>query len=108
MNYTLRIMKPAQTDLREIYRYIAVDLRNPVAASRRITLIDEAIRSLKSKPDRFPCVMDSYLASKGFRKIVMKNHLIFFVIREKERTVSIMRVLYGRRDWLRLLQSEPE
>ena len=40
--------------------------------------------------------------------IVVKTHLIFFVIREEIKTVSIMRVLYGRRDWLRILKVEAE
>ncbi len=108
MNYTVRIMKSAQNDMREIYRNITDELCNPIAASRRIALIDEAVQSLKSNPDCFPFMRDEYLSSKGFRVIVIKKHLVFFTIREPEHIVSIMRVLYGRRDWLRLLQTERE
>ena len=104
MIYKIRIMKPAQIEMRDTYQYIAEDLHNPTAASRRITLIDEAIQSLKKNPARFPLVRNDYLASKGYRMIVVKNHLIFFIIREKEQAVSVMRVLYGRRDWLRMLK----
>jgi plasmid stabilization system protein ParE len=97
-------MKPAQNEMRDIYRYIADDLQNPVAAVRRILLIDEKIQSLKKNPDRFPLVSDGYLASKGYRMIAAKNHLVFFIIREQAKAVSVMRVLYGRRDWLRILK----
>jgi plasmid stabilization system protein ParE len=97
-------MKPAQTDLREIHNYIAGELLNPSAAARRINLIDAAIQSLKEKPARFPLVRDDYLASKGFRVIVVKTHLVFFIIREAENAVSVMRVVYGRRDWARMLR----
>jgi len=38
--------------------------------------------------------------------IVVKNPLVFFIVREKEKAVSVMRVLYGRRDWIRLLKAE--
>jgi len=103
MIFKVRIMKPAQDEMREIYRYIAQDLHNPIAAVRRISLIDGAIRSLREKPARFPLVLDGYLASKGFRVIVVENHLVFFIIREEAKAVSVMRVLYGRRDWLRIL-----
>jgi len=108
MIYEVRIMKPAQDEMREIYRYIAEDLHNSIAALRRISLIDEAIQSLREKPTRFPLVQDGYLASKGFRLIVVKNHLVFFIIREEAKAVSVMRVLYGRRDWLRILKAEIE
>jgi len=108
MTYKVRIMKPAQSDMREIYRYIADDLENPVAAASRISLIDEKIQALKENPARFPLVRDGYLASKGFRVVVAKNHLVFFVIREEVKAVSVMRILYGRRDWLRILKVEAD
>jgi len=108
MKYKIRIVSPAQNDMQEIYRYIAYDLRSPDAASKRILLIDEKIQSLKSNPARFSLVKDDYLASKGFRFCIAKNHLIFFTIREEISTVSVMRVLYGRRDWVRILKVEAE
>jgi plasmid stabilization system protein ParE len=101
-------MKPAQSDFREIYRYIADDLQNQTAAIRRISLIDEKIQSLEKNPARIQLVRDRFLASKGFRMIVVRNHLVFFIIREESISVSIMRVLYGRRDWLRILKIEAE
>ena len=106
MTYKVRITKTAQVDMRNIYRYIADDLNSPVAAAHCISLIDDAIRSLKENPTRCPLVRDKYLASRGYRIIVVKNYLVFFVVREKEQAVSIMRVLYGRRDWVRLLKVE--
>ena len=102
--YKVRIMQSAQAEMREIYRYIAEELQNPIAAARRISLIDQKIQSLKENPARFPLVLDDYLASKGFRLIVVQNHLVFFVVRKNEKIVSVMRVLYGRRDWLRILR----
>jgi len=109
MSYKVRIVKPAQTDMREIYKYIADDLQNPSAAERRISLIDEKILELETIPTRYPLVPDKYLASKGFRMAAAKTHLIFFVIREGNdpKIVSIMRILYCRRDWARILKHDP-
>ena len=104
MTYQIRIMKSAQTGMRDIYRYIADELSNPAAAVRRIDLIEEAIHSLRDNPARVPLVRDRYLASKGYRLITVKNHLVFFIIRQDTKSVSVMHVLYGRRDWLRLLK----
>ena len=108
MSYKVRIMKPAQIEMREIYQYIAEELQNPVAAQRRIALIDKAIQSLKESPASRALVRDAYLASKGYRMVVVKNHLVFYIVREEERAVSVMRVLYGRRDWMRLLRADED
>ena len=35
--YRARIMKPAQIEMREIYRYLAEELHNPPAAACRIS-----------------------------------------------------------------------
>jgi plasmid stabilization system protein ParE len=99
-------MKSAQIDMREIHKYIAEDLLNPEAAVRRIEDIETAIRSLYKMPARFSLVSDSYLASKGFRMLPIKTHLVFFIIREDVKAVSVIRVLYTRRDWTRILKDD--
>ncbi|MCL2200099.1 MAG: type II toxin-antitoxin system RelE/ParE family toxin [Defluviitaleaceae bacterium] len=104
MTYQVRVMDSAQTDMREIHRYISEDLQNPEAAVKRIKLLEKNIRSLKKMLVRFPLVTDDYLASKGMRVIVVKTHLIFFVVRETIKKVSVMRILHARRDWARILR----
>ena len=96
MSYKVRVMKSAQADMREIHRYITEDLQSPDAAVRRIKHIEEAIHSLRDMPARIPFVLDNYLASKGFRMVVVKTHLVFFIIREDIKTVSVIRILYSR------------
>ena len=104
MEYNIQITPSAKREIREIFNYIAKELNNPDAALRRINLIDEKIQSLKENPARFPFVRDEYLSSKGYRWIDAKSHVIFYIIREQEKVVSIMRVLYSRRDWMRLIK----
>jgi plasmid stabilization system protein ParE len=108
MSYTLKIMDSAKADMRSIYSYIAESLQNPEAAKRRIALIDKAILSLKKNPTSHALARDEYLASKGFRPLVVKNHIIFFIVREKQNLVFVMRVLYGRRDWMNMLRLEAD
>jgi plasmid stabilization system protein ParE len=31
------------------------------------------------------------------------QYLIFYIVSEKDKTVNIVRILYGRRDWIHLL-----
>ncbi|WP_083809940.1 type II toxin-antitoxin system RelE/ParE family toxin [Mahella australiensis] len=46
---------------------------------------------------------DERLASLGYRKLIVKNYVVFFTIDEKSKVVDIARILYARRDWLRVL-----
>ncbi|MDR1764943.1 MAG: type II toxin-antitoxin system RelE/ParE family toxin [Lachnospiraceae bacterium] len=111
MKYQIKILELAKSDLREIHRYIAETLKNPDAAKKRVSLIETAILSLAKNPALYPLVRDGYLASKGYRVIVAKNHLVFFTARDGMQEVHVMRVLYGRRDWLaqlRLAACEPD
>ena len=104
--YSIEILEAAEADVQEIQDYIANKLLNPIAAIRRVTLIEQAIASLKVKPSRIALVRDDCLALKGYRMIVVKNHLVFFIVREETKQVFIMRVLYGRRNWQNILKEE--
>ncbi len=54
-------------------------------------------------PQRFPLISDERLSQMGYRKLVVKNYVVFYLIDEKNKVVEIGRILYGRRDWLSLL-----
>ena len=103
MSYSIEVLGVAKADVAGIYWYILDQLQNPIAAIRRTTLIEQAIQSLDEKPNRFPLVRDDSLALEGYRMIVVKNHLVFFIVCEETKQVFVMRVLYGRRDWQRIL-----
>jgi len=112
MKYNIRAVGPAKRDIREVHRYIKDDLQSSAAAQRRLDLIHEKILGLETMPARYPLVPDEYLASKGIRVVAAKTHLVFFVIREHTqdelRRVFVLRVLYGRRDWARILTIDIE
>ncbi len=106
--YKIRISNTAKAEIQEIYYYIADVLNNKPAALRRIDLIDAGIKKLSENPGHYPLVRNDYLASKGIRCIVVKTHIIFFIINEEEKSVYVLHILYGRRDWVRLLKLETE
>ena len=111
--YNVIVTKPAERDIRGIYRYIKNKLQNREAAERRIDLIHEKLKSLEDKPYRYPLVLDEFLASLGLRSVMAENHVLFYVIREKSETVkkstvSVIRVMYGRRDWASILKDDIE
>ena len=46
---------------------------------------------------------DPYLVRKGYRRLLVDNYLIFYLIDEIERKIIVMRILYGARDYQDIL-----
>jgi len=66
-------------------------------------LLEEAMVGLSDMPQRCPFVADEGLSQMGYRKLPVKKYVVFFSIDEKNKVVDVERILYGRRDWLRIL-----
>jgi len=103
MIYQVIISEPAEIDMVAIGLYISEELHSPEAAENLLDEIDRQLLSLEQMPKRFALVSDEELASKGIRTIPVKNYLVFYFIDEYSKTVTITRVLYGRRNWVYLL-----
>jgi len=94
---------PAIRDLREAATYMAGVLKNPAAAERLLEDVEKAVSALAGSPRRHSKVNDPWLSGLGVRFFSVRNHLVFYVIRETKRQVVVLRFLYGRRDWLALV-----
>lgn len=103
VHYDIRHARPAEEDLIDILKYIGIDVSEPSAALRMLETIDKSIESLSVMPHRYPLVDDERLAALGYRKLPVKNYLVFFTIGEDANTVYVERILYARRDWLQIL-----
>lgn len=101
--YRVNVSEPAENDLRDIICYISAQLSAPTTALKMINTLEDAIASLADMPQKCSLVTDDRLASMGYRKLVVKNYITFFTIDEQSKTVDIERILYARRDWLRIL-----
>ncbi len=106
MRYGIEITEAAQGDFDNIYLYISKTLCNKQAAGRLIALLDKNIRSLADVPERYPLANDEYLRKIGVRFIVVKNYIIFYTVHTDKKRVYILRVLYGRRNWIDILQGD--
>ncbi len=101
--YDIQITEPAEIDLQAIVSYISKELLEPEVARKVITKIAQGINSLEVMPLRNALVSDKRLAYKGIRKIIVDNYIIFYIVTEESKTVTIIRILYNRRDWLSLI-----
>jgi len=102
-SYRINISEPAENDLRDIVRYISAQLSAPVTALKMMDIVEEAISGLTVMPQKCPPVSDERLAMIGYRKLIVKNYIVFFTIDEKSKTVDVERILYARRDWHHIL-----
>lgn len=102
-SYHVLMTQSAADDLKKIADYIANELREPSNAKNLVGKIKQAVISLSEMPVRHSLVADEKLAIQGIRKMMVDNYVVFYVVSEKAATVTVVRILYGKRDWVKLL-----
>jgi addiction module RelE/StbE family toxin len=101
--YNIEITEPAENDLIGIGNYIKYELLEPAIALKTIDSISTNILELETMPFRNELVKDERLSIQGIRKSLINNYIIFYTISEKLYTVTIIRILYAKRNWMELL-----
>ena len=98
MIYTVQISARAESNLREIYEYIAYELLSPPTAARQLQRLEEDILSLDQMPNRYPAYLEEPWHSRGLRVMSVDNYLVFYIPDDAAHTVTVIRVMYGGRD----------
>ena len=94
----------AIADLRDVQTYISLELENESAARKVIAKITKSIRQLEMFPEMGTPLSSITPFPTDYRYIVSNHYMIFY--RLEGQTVQIMRILSGRRDYLRILFGE--
>ena len=102
--YTIKITRVAEEDLLEVVQYISEKLKSPIAAINLMDLIEQKIKVLEESPFSCKLISDEYFQQKGIRFLQVKSYMIFFRIIEDRKEITIIRVLYARRDWIYILK----
>ncbi|AEG59273.1 type II toxin-antitoxin system RelE/ParE family toxin [Desulforamulus ruminis] len=102
----LHISPQAQSDLRGIKEYIAVELENPAAALNTVSKLTKAIRRLSDFPGSGAPLSSVMDVQNNYRFLVSGSYLVFY--RYEGDSVYVVRVLYGRRDYIKILFGEPQ
>lgn len=95
----------AITDLQETKTYITEELCNVQAAEHTIEKIMKRIRMLSEFPESGAPLSGIIGIETDYRFLVCGNYTAFY--RFENNTVQIVRVLYGRRNFMRILFGEP-
>ena len=97
-NYTVKLTRQAEEQLREIVDYIRFTLQAPNTASKMLDALAEEIYSLDQFPYRAPLTEEEPWHSQGVHRISVKNFLVYFWIDEAQKKVQVSGIIYGRRD----------
>ena len=103
MTYRVEITKPAQDDMLQLYSYIADTLKEPRSARRVYTSIRDEIMTLSDMPERYAVIDEPPYNEIGVRRMLVENYIVFYVADKNKRLVTVLRVVYNRREWRNIL-----
>lgn len=99
--YNIRYSKEAKQDLINIKKYIKYNLQEPNIANKLITKIKKEIGKLAVNAKIYNIIDDDFIKKLEIRKIIVDNYIVFYRIKNK--TIEIVIIMYGRRNWIALL-----
>ena len=104
MNYSVKLTATAIRDLREITLWIAGQAKDTNIAKRFVNELREECNQLNSFPDRGALPKDRILLSMGYRFIVFKDYLIFYLTDDEKMVVNVMAIFNAKRDYMRVMR----
>ena len=104
MLYKVGYTQKALADLDAVADYIKLKLCNISASNCIVENFFGEGDSLVAFPTRYPLCNDALLRAWGIRFVPVKNYLLFYVVREDEGTVYVIRFLYAKRAWQNILR----
>ena len=101
MTYRLQHSPEALCDLEGIKAYITEELSNPDTAMNLVNSILDAADRLENLPESGAALSSVSYVPNDYRFIPVQRYLIFYRVIAHD--VYIDRILYGRRDYMRIL-----
>ena len=102
--FQVDVSPQAAEDLLEIKFYIEKELQNPIAALNTVKKIVETYEDLANDPD-IGIPIERYVSFPTDYKFVLANNYSIFY-RVEDKFVKIIRIMYSRRDFVRILFEE--
>lgn len=102
--FEIKVTPQAAEDLLKIKYYIENELQNPIAAENTILKIIETYESLSDFPD-LGIPVERYVSfPTDYRFVLANNYSIFYKV--EDTFVKIIRIIYSKRDFVRILFEE--
>ncbi len=97
--YKVDYLPLAKQDLVDIVQYIVNTLHNPNAAERIANQILQKIDTLEDYPYSNHCYRPLNELTHEYRQIIIGHYVAFYWVDELVKTVTIARILYGKREF---------
>ena len=104
--YKIIIANSAKSDIRNNLAYIKNTLCNQKAAVELADMIEKEISSLSQFPFCGTPVTDPFLASLGFRFLLIKRYKAYYIAEKDNRVVNVIRFLHASRDYENILKED--
>lgn len=98
----LRLLLAAEQDIEKLFLYIQDDLANPIAAQNIAQKILQRMQQLTNFPELGASMMAIDTRLENYRYLIVDNYLV--VYRHTRDTIYVVRVLYARSDYVRIMQ----
>jgi plasmid stabilization system protein ParE len=98
----LRLLLAAEQDIEKLFLYIQDDLANPIAAQNIAQKILQRMQQLANFPELGASMMSIDTRLENYRYLIVDNYLV--VYRYNRDAIYVVRVLYARSDYVRILQ----
>ncbi len=103
MEYPVTLTPLATEQLHQAVLYIAHTRQAPQTAKRWADLLCREITGPSFMPSRYPLTDEEPWRANGIHRMPVKSFLVYCLIDEENRPVSVTAVNYGRRDQLAAL-----
>ena len=95
--YSVRYSALAKTDLKDIYSYIAFELKARATARAQTDRIRQEIKALDTLPERYQIVDWEPWQQMNVRRVSVDNFVVFYRVSRNEKVVEIVRIVYRNR-----------
>ncbi len=91
-SYKYIILEQAYADMNHIFEYISCDLFAENSANNLLDEFEEKIKLAAENPTTYPIIINEF-TKRDFRKIVVKNFIIIYIVNDETNEIVILRVL---------------
>lgn len=96
--YSVKISEKAESDLKEIFEYVAFELLSVQTAFDLLERLEKSILNLNQMPNRHRIYEKEPWKTRELRIMPVENYIVLYIVDEESAVVNIVRVMYGGRE----------
>jgi len=98
--YKVIVTNEAYRELEGINEYITYNLYAEKAAQKLMQLIEKEFERLEYSPLLYPEIEKIDQLKRRYRRIIVKNYIILYILEQKDNAVYVFHIYNGRRNYI--------